>query len=138
MKINWPIILFSMSLSIIAVTVSNTFHEKIHRLQSDINYYHSTYLRKSGGTSLWSGSTNFVMYDLRSFDGGKNWYAVNNTDGVKILGKADEVYPGLMKQMDAVDAMVDYAKTNGPITLTKDSEIRLLQNAGFTVIKHTN
>lgn len=106
------------------------------RLRKDCDYYGSTYLRKQGATSLWGGSKGgMINYDLRSFDGGKNWYAVSNTpdDGVIILGKADDVYPGLLKQQEGLSALFDYVKTNGPLTLTNQTQINMLKNAGFEV-----
>lgn len=49
----------------------------------------------------------FLNFDLRSFDGGQVWYAVENQpgSGFKILGEADAVYPGLRKSLAALDKL---------------------------------
>lgn len=41
--------------------------------------------------------------DLRTFDGGKVWYACEKSSGdsVKIIGVADKVYPGIMDSLKA-------------------------------------
>ena len=58
---------------------------------------------KSGGTVLWPGSNREVVnYNLRTFDSGKNWYAVEYDQdwGMRITGGVDKVYPGPMDQSD--------------------------------------
>lgn len=57
----------------------------------------STTLRAQG----WDMKNGYV--DLRSFDEGRNWYVVEGEDreGLFISGKAEELYPGLLKEKTA-------------------------------------
>ena len=81
---------------------------------------------KTGGTKLLTGD---ISYNLKTFDGGKHWYATEYDEdwGVIILGEAEEVYPGLLKHLDALDNLVSH----GPITNSADLD--LLRAVGFTV-----
>lgn len=76
-------------------------------------------------THLWiKGNTNTdCHYELHSFDGGKNWYAIKTTKslGVMILGLAEEVYPGLLKEIFAIDQRewrADCLETQGFLILS--------------------
>lgn len=97
----------------------------------ELEYYKSTYLRKTG-TSQGYGS-----YQLRSFDGGRNWYAVETDNGSMIIkGKAEEVFPGLLAHLEGWDKFIDYVEKNGPITLSgkrATEELSILTGAGFAV-----
>ncbi len=119
-------------------------NEKIARLERNKNYVDSTYLRKQGSTSTYGGGElgkDFINYDLRSWDGGKNWYAIDKDlpfkqNEVRILGTAEEVYPKLLQHLEAWDKLTEYAQKNGGVKDTKDSiGIELLKGAGFTVTK---
>jgi len=114
----------------IAIIAIRTLKEKLRRAELTNEWYSNKYLRKAGYTALWSGSDG-LNYDLRSFDGGKTWYAIDHKstidfDKVVILGKAEEVYPGLIESMEAVDRLVDYAKKNGPIGSKMTPELETL------------
>jgi hypothetical protein len=104
-----------------------------------VDYANKTYLVKQGWTKMWGTDTNGMSYNLRSFDGGRNWYAASiphgpgQNDGVIILGKADEIYPGLRKHLDDTDTLTEYVSKHGPLTLANDAEIQMLENVGFTV-----
>lgn len=123
------IIILTVTLIIVALTsiiAIRSLKEKLRRAERINEWYSDKYLRKAGYTALWSGSDG-LHYDLRSFDGGKTWYAVDyNFDKVVILGLAEEVYPGLMESMEAVDKVVDYAKKNGPIGSKMTPELKEL------------
>ncbi len=82
---------------------------------------------KGGGTKLLTGE--MISYNLRTFDSGKHWYAIEYDDdwGLIILGEAEEVYPGLLKHLDAMDNLISH----GPITNSADLD--LLRAVGFTV-----
>ena len=108
------------------------------RLKRDNDYYSKTYLRKQGATSLWEGSKGEMLnYDLRSFDGGVSWYAVQEQGELgqylKVLGDVDVVYPGLMKSLSAWDAITDHVTKNGPLKLDNAADIGMLIKAGFQV-----
>lgn len=118
--------IFALSFVLGAEYKEDSLKYELERLKE----YRSTYLYKQGCTSLWKG-TEFLCYKLRTFDGGKSWYAVN-TDN-EILGLSDKIYPGLLKSLNAWDKLTDYAIKNGPITLGNKKEIDLLKNAGFEI-----
>lgn len=100
----------------------------------EIAYYQGTYLRKQGF------AIGFDDYELLSFNGGKRWYAVirDGEGAVVIRGSADEVFPGLLEHLQGMDALIAYAKKNGPITLVgpnASAELKVLQRAGFMVMR---
>ncbi len=86
---------------------------------------------KVGGTMLLTGE--WISYNLKSYDDGKHWYAIEYGDdwGITILGEAEEVYPGLLKHIDAMDRLTDHVNTNGPIA--SESDFDLLRDVGFEV-----
>ena len=88
---------------------------------------------KSGGTSLLTGEP--INYNLRTFDGGRTWYAVefDNESRMTILGEAEEVFPGLLDHISALDRLTEYAKLHGPITGNSQEGIEILEAAGFEV-----
>jgi len=81
-------------------------------------------------------------YDLRSYDGGLIWYAVEVTpEGLKILGKADEVFPGFISEQEGMANLIRYVTEHGPLFSplsfegeTAEHERRLLEDAGFQVV----
>ena len=108
-------------------------------------YYSQNHLTKSGATMMVPGVNS---YTLRSFDGGKNWYAiemrnqkvVKDVDGnltidheLIVLGKVDDVYPGLLAHLEAVDRLMQHVEKNGPVTGKDAAGIEMLGKAGFTV-----
>jgi len=109
-------------------------------------------LRHSGGGILyhppgWDRGTDgdSFNYDLRSWDGGKVWYAVqidkNCVDGLwgtTILGRADEMYPGLLEHIEGWDKLLKYVEDNGPIGISDTDGVQALKGAGFTVTIDTS
>lgn len=118
--------------------------EIFNRLKDDQKYHNDTYLSKSGGTSLYfppswnkirDGKT--FNYSLRSFDGGKNWFAIDREklfDEVVVLGLVDHVYPGLMDHLDDIDRLTKRVSENGSLDPTDSSDIKALTDAGFIVL----
>jgi uncharacterized protein YjeT (DUF2065 family) len=114
----------------------------------DLGHYRRNILRKSGCTSLLAGVSN---YTIESFDGGRNWYAVKDTsletvrekDGsyrreftLEILGKAEDIYPGLVEHLAAMDRLAHYATSYGPLSLASGvngPEAEMLRDIGLTV-----
>ena len=104
-------------------------------------------LQHSGGGLLYFPPTwdvkkngNSFNYDIRSWDGGKIWYAVeidtNCVDGlwgIKILGRANELYPGLVKHIESWNVLTKYVKKYGSISPNDPEGIKLLENVGATV-----
>lgn len=120
-------------------------NEKIARLERNKNYIDSTYLHKQGSTSTYGGGEfgkDFINYDLRSWDGGKNWYATKydfDKKELKILGEAETIYPKLLQHLEAWDKLTEYAQKNGGVKSSEDTTgIELLKGAGFTVTKKEN
>ncbi len=130
-----PLVVLTLGLIALGFFTHVTLVEN-QRLQRDVNYYRSTYLRMQGCTSLWSGSNGkMITYDIRSFDGGKKWYAVEIVnDTIEIKGKVDVVYPGLMDSLKAWDAIVDRAIRYGPLHLSNASDVQVLTNAGVQIV----
>lgn len=99
-------------------------------------------LRYQAATSLyyppnWNKKTDgqYFNYDLRSWDGGKNWYAVefDNNWGMKILGDVKLIYPNLLEHIEGMNALYKFVKENGAIDGTNPKGIEALEKAGFTV-----
>lgn len=123
-----------VALLVIASVLGGSYYTKraFLRDSQSLAYYERTMLHKQGF------AMGFGSYELRSFDGGKLWYAVERGENgaVIIKGTADEVFPGLLKHLDAMDALVEYAKKNGPLTLSgarATDDRSMLENAGFVV-----
>lgn len=111
--------------------------EEMGRLKRDLNFYNSTYLSHQGGTLLWGDGKKIINYNLRSFDGGKKWYAceICNNGELKILGEAEVIYPGLMKSLVAWNKIKEHVDKNGPIQmsdLTPEFE-KTLNDAKITI-----
>lgn len=127
----------------VAVIVSICFmfrhvQNKNTRMEKELNHYRSTYLYKQGATSLWKGSNGAMLnYELRSFDAGVSWYAVQRQGELgqylKILGEVETVYPGLMEHLATWDAITDHVTKNGPLKLDNAQDIGMLMKAGFSV-----
>ena len=117
---------------------------------ASLAYFKDTYLEKQGGT-IWHGIGD---YRLASFDGGRNWYAItktpyknetgefvlnargNHAQEVKIIGPAEEVYPGLVSYLKGFEALIEYVKEKGPMTFSEEraeQDKKVLEAAGFTV-----
>lgn len=106
----------------------------VSRDMRELAHYRSTYLYKIGA------SQGFGSYNLRSFDGGKQWYAVEtNSDGsVIIKGLAEDVHPGLLAHLEGWDKLLNYVKENGPLNFSAgriDADISALKGTGITVEK---
>ncbi|MFA6437154.1 MAG: hypothetical protein WC242_03250 [Candidatus Paceibacterota bacterium] len=104
------------------------------RDREDLAYYQKTYLHKSG---YMEGYGNYL---LRSFDGGKNWFAIDleraKNHEVVILGPVEDIYSGLMAKIQGFDDLSTYVREHGPITLSGENaaqEKAILEKAGFTV-----
>ena len=85
---------------------------------------------KSGGTSLLTGTN--INYNLRTFNSGKTWYAVELDDdwGMTILGESEIVYPGLLDHIEAMDRLTQHVQEYDVIGF---NDIQLLKDAGFEV-----
>lgn len=84
----------------------------------------------------------FFNYHLKSWDGGKIWYSVEYDKecgdgpwGLKILGRVDELYPGLIDHINGWDSLVNYVTEHGPISADDTAGLNTLKRAGFDIIK---
>lgn len=127
------LVLFAILVSlIVGLVVGYGYHKKaVRRDMQDLAFYKSTNLWKTG----WSEP--YGSYQLRSFDGGLHWYAINcEKNGVIIKGLAEEVFPGLLAHLEGWEKLTKYVEKNGPITLSGSrsaEDLSVLAKAGFTV-----
>ena len=123
------------------------FYKPLKDRATTLEISKKNYLRKQGGTTYGRIRINkeyevdrtlgkdFINYDLRSFDGGKNWYAVDynfETKEVKIIGEAEKVYPGLLNHLESWDRLINYVKDNGPINPSDEKGVSIFEKAGFS------
>lgn len=134
------IIVYILSIIIIGGFIFlKPYYEEYKSMKRTNEYYDSTYLRKQGGTSTYgdNGFNNkMINYDLRSWDGGKNWYVTEynfKTNELKIVGESETIYPGLIKHLESWDKLTEYVSKNGPIDPHNVKDIKILKDAGFTV-----
>lgn len=145
METNLAILLLFIVLvtGILYFTVIEPFIQNYKRMKHDEKRIRKNYLIKSGSTNryfppkwnkfIWGDSFN---YYLKSFDAGKNWYAVDvNKLGqeVVILGNVNDVYPGLTKHLLDMDKLPQHLSKNHTINFKDNDYIDLLTDAGFTV-----
>lgn len=134
-------VFFGLLMSYIYAQFINPKVREYKSLKQQEAYWDTTYLRKSGGTRTFGpkGFDNPILnYDLRSWDVGKNWYAVDlnfKTGELKIIGEAEKIYPGLIEHLSAWDAMTKYVQKNGPIKLTDPNGVKIMEKAGFKIVK---
>lgn len=135
------ILIAIMAISFIGLTMNIVnMKQENSKLRKELDYYEQTYQIKAGGTVLCNDSNNWVDYNLRTFDGGKIWYATKyKDDTLKVLGEANIVYPGLIKCLEAWNKIENYITKNGPITIKQieqhDSIIMTMKEAGITIVK---
>ncbi len=111
-------IIFTLVLAMLAIILAlgvSIFSLKDDLAQSERTLTHITrHLdSKTGGTSLLTGD--MISYNLKTFDGGKHWYATEYDEdwGVIILGEAEEVYPGLLEHIEAMDKIYTWSSVIG-------------------------
>lgn len=124
--------------AIIGVALPNFLQahfEKISRMKQDLEFYRKTYLYKSGMTTMWPGSKGEALnYELQSFDEGRNWYVMRRDgDNRYVQGNVENVYPGLMKHLNAVDAVFDRVKERGPLNPTNPTDLEFLKGIGVSI-----
>lgn len=120
---------------------------KMRNLERTDEYYSNNYLTKNGGTSLfyppnWDKKTQgeHFNYLLKSFDGGKIWYAIDkdkwwNDKEIVILGNANDIYPGLLEHLDGWDKITKHVTKNGPIGLSDEEGLGLFSKVGVSINK---
>ncbi len=72
-------------------------------------------------------------YRIFSPNGGGDWYAID--EGHRIIGTAEEVYPGLLQSLDALEAIKDQVRGGKTIDPASSQGRSLLERAGFTVVE---
>lgn len=138
-----------------SLTVGVLIGPSVYKTQSQknmefrYNEMKNTYLSESGVTSMWKpeGHTDeYFSYNIRSFDGGKVWYALetesSNSTGLKdnkviILGKVEDVYPGFKEHNEAWNRLTEYTSKNGPVgshEITEELD-EILADAGIEIVE---
>lgn len=105
---------------------------KIDRLESDLEWYKKAIQTKQG----WSQG--FGSYKIVSFDGGDTWYnyepnsdpEASRSNGFHFLTPADTV---LVKHLKAWDALTNHVEKNGPLDLSTDEQLKIMEDVGFTI-----
>lgn len=95
------------------------------------------YRQLVGMTTLLKGSNGTAVdYNLRSFDGGHTWVAVEYDDEwrMRIKGDAEVLYPGLVAQAQAMDRLTDRVSAGGVVNLASAEDRQLLEHVGFGVV----
>ena len=99
---------------------------------------------KVGSTSILKSRPNeTIKYLLHTFDDGATWYAAeqDKDNKMKILGKANDVYPGILEHIDIIDKLVDKSKSDTSlgedirVDLRKKENHELLRKIGFEVME---
>ena len=133
---------FLLAIALITMAViCNNYRNKYHKLQKVIERRDNTELRLQGSTKLYGdkGFDNPMLnYYLRSWDGGKNWYVIDQEiyfrfGEVKVLGEAETIYPGLIKHLRAWDKLTNYVVKDGPLDPTDIEDLQLMEEAGFKI-----
>jgi hypothetical protein len=117
--------------AVIVLTIIRPILNDRKWLRREFEYYRNQYQYKCGATSL-IGGKNGISYRLLSIDGGKSWLALDN-DTHRVLGYVEDIYPGLIEHLQGMEALTDYVRKNGLITLGEPGGIELLEQAGFMV-----
>jgi len=146
-SINLATFIFGIIILIVGMVLYTYVKPKMDEYKQ-LKYYQERvekkYLKYQGSTCLYHPPNwdkkkdgDYFNYDLRSWDGGKNWYAVELDDdwGLKILGEAEVLYPNFLKHIQGMNALTNYVKEHGAIDGTDPEGIKALENAGFTVTK---
>jgi hypothetical protein len=98
------------------------------RQREELDWYHQTYRTQTG---FYEG---FGSYQLQTLDGGRNWYALERDgDQVKVLGPVEEIHPGLMRRLEAMDQLLELYKESGPLDLSRPEHREVLEAVGFEI-----
>jgi len=125
------------TVSVITIVILYNFYyvplkQRVNSLEKAKSISDTTNLYKQGGTTI---GGKLINYNLRSWDAGKNWYAVDynfDTKEFKIIGEAEKVYPGLLHHLESWDRLTNYVKNNGPINLSDKKGVSIFEEAGFS------
>ena len=101
-------------------------HFQFIRNKAELEWLEHLYVGTSGG-GLLTGD-----YHLASRDK-QHWIALDKDRHV--LGEANQIHPGLLDKLAAIDAMTAEARKHGNL-LASEKGIDLLRKAGFTVKTH--
>jgi len=131
--------ILTFAVSLFAITFVERHLNEVANMKRDLKYYETTYKSRQGATSLWEGSHGEMLtYDLRSFDGGRNWYVIRRDgDNVYVQGNVENVYPGLLKHLGSMDELYQRMETNGPLNLGSTEDISLLKRIGFQIVSNS-
>ena len=78
----------------------------------------------------------YGSYELLSLDQGQTWYALERCGKeIRVLGSAEEIFPGVLVQRAATRRLCAYAEEHGPIGAGDAQGLEMLIKAGFSVSK---
>ena len=127
-------VLFALMIGFFSGTLTTLNSDYVNDLEYHQKRLDSTNLRISGGGTLCSDEQ--TDYDFRSWDGGKNWYAVDfdyKKGTLKVLGVADTIYPGILECQLSWDKLTKHVIENGSINILDSNDLNKLEGTGLTV-----
>jgi hypothetical protein len=113
----------------------NSRNEEVQRAKDRLKSAFEHWDSKAGATTFVEGVNS---YNLKTFDSGKNWYAVvfDKEWGMKILGEVEDVYPNLLKHLDAMEIITKRIDNGEKFTLTdglNGKDANLFRDAGISI-----
>jgi hypothetical protein len=111
-------------------TFRNTLKNENY-IESSVDWYREAYKFKIGATEKYGS------YVLLSLDNEQTWLAREYIDGKMIIkGYVEDIFPGLIKHLDALDNLITYHKKRGTITQNNIEEAKtILDDLDIKVVK---
>jgi hypothetical protein len=100
------------------------------RMKRELDYFKKTFPQHQGGTIL---IPNANYYRVVSVDSGKTWISFDHQGNV--MGWTNDVQPGLIDHIEAMNRFKKYVEENGPINPMSNEGVRMLERAGFKMVK---
>lgn len=92
------------------------------------------FLEETGSIHYPAGSHQTLSYTVRSYNNGVSWQAfTNDSKGLPhVAGNAENVYPGLIDQIQGINRLIAWNATHGPVDVKSPEARELLIEAGYT------
>jgi hypothetical protein len=128
-------VLFVLAIALSFIAGHNSRNKEVQSARDRVTRLFEHVKNKTGGTVLVEGASS---YNLKSFDSGENWYAIkyNKEWGMKILGTAEDIHPGLLKHLDAMDKITSRIDNGEKFTLEdgiNGKDANLFRDVGFKI-----
>lgn len=119
-------------IAVLVLIIVYSFYRDVEKKFAELK---AKYLAESGADPICG------QYQLRSFDGGLNWCAVDPSSGadspVKILGPVEQVYPGLRQRLSARKDLQRYMQQYGFNGVKNAGDVKhimwLIDASGYSV-----